>query len=152
MQRLERDAIQALIPHQGLMCLLDTVDSWDAHRIVCCTRSHQRADNPLRSDDRLRALHLCEYGAQAMAVHGGLLAREVGGIAKPGLLVSLRAVELHRARIDDLPDALQVTAEKLLDAGDSWQYQFSVSHRGDVLATGRAAVMMMGAGHRADAD
>ncbi|MEO5595787.1 MAG: phosphotransferase [Lysobacteraceae bacterium] len=149
---LDRETIQALIPHQGLMCLLDRVESWDAHRIVCSTRSHQRSDNPLRSDDRLRALHLCEYGAQAMAVHGGLLARETGGSAKPGLLVSLRAIELHRARIDDLADALQVTAEKLLDAGDSWQYQFTVSHRGDVLASGRAAVMMMGASHRADAE
>ena len=58
-------------------------------------------------NDRLRAVHLCEYGAQAMAVHGGLLARAAGGRAKPGLLVALRAVELHVARIDDLPGVLQ---------------------------------------------
>ncbi len=147
---LDRDAIQTLIPHQGLMCLLDSVNSWDAQRIACSTHSHQRADNPLRSDDQLHALHLCEYGAQAMAVHGGLLAREVGGSAKPGLLVSLRAVELHRERIDDLPDALKVTAEKLLNAGDSWQYQFNIHHRDELLASGRAAVMMMSSSEDAD--
>ena len=50
----------------------------------------------------LRALHLCEYGAQAMAAHGGLLARDTGGGAKAGMLVALRGVALHVARIDHL--------------------------------------------------
>ena len=143
MPRIDRDAILALIPHQGTMCLLDEVLEWNADRIACLTRSHQRPDNPLRSNDLLRAIHLCEYGAQAMAVHGGLLARDHGGIAKPGLLVSLRAVRIDAARIDDLPDALAVEAEKLLDNGSSWQYQFRVLHRGLPLAEGRAAVMML---------
>jgi len=76
-------------------------------------------------------------------VHGGLLAHEHGGAAKPGLLVSLRAVEIHAARIDDLPNVLAVEAVKLLDNGTSWQYQFRVRHRDTLLAEGRAAVMMM---------
>src|ERR1700704_586052 len=104
---------QALIPHQGTMCLLDEVVAWDANTIHARSRTHLRADNPLRSDGRLRAVHLCEYGAQAMAVHGGLLARAAGGTAAPGFLVSLRAVELAIARIDDLSDVLDVHAEKL---------------------------------------
>ena len=143
MPSIDRDAILALIPHQGTMCLLDEVVAWDAERIACATRSHQRPDNPLRSNGMLHAIHLCEYGAQAMAVHGGLLAHEHGGAAKPGLLVSLRAVEIHAARIDDLPNVLAVEAVKLLDNGTSWQYQFRVRHRDTLLAEGRAAVMMM---------
>ena len=142
MSRIDRATILALIPHQGTMCLLDEVMQWDSERIVCTTHSHQRPDNPLRSDGILRAIHLCEYGAQAMAVHGGLLAREHGEIAKPGLLVSLRAVQMHVARIDELPDALIVEADKLLDSGSSWQYQFRVRQRDALLAEGRAAVMM----------
>lgn len=149
MPRIDRDAILALIPHQGTMCLLDEVIEWDVERIACATYSHQRLDNPLRSHRMLRAIHLCEYGAQAMAVHGGLLAREHGGIAKPGLLVSLRAVQIHVARVDDLPDALAVHAEKLLDSGSSWQYQFRVHHRDVLLAEGRAAVMMMDSAEKA---
>jgi predicted hotdog family 3-hydroxylacyl-ACP dehydratase len=145
---VDREAILALIPHQGAMCLLDEVDEWNAERIVCATRSHQRADNPLRSHGILRAIHLCEYGAQAMAVHGGLLAREHGEIAKPGMLVSLRAVQIHVPRIDGLPDALEVAADKLLDNGASWQYQFRVRHRNVLLAEGRAAVMMMNAAEK----
>ena len=151
MPRIDRARILALIPHQGTMCLLDGVIEWDAERIVCATHSHQRPDNPLRSDGILRAIHLCEYGAQAMAVHGGLLAREHGEIAKPGLLVSLRAVQMHVARIDELPDALIVEADKLLDSGSSWQYQFRVRHRDTLLAEGRAIVMLaMGVAEEAE--
>src|SRR4051812_7159672 len=132
---------QALIPHQGSMCLLDEVVAWDANAIHARSRSHLRADNPLRSDERLRAVHLCEYGAQAMAVHGGLLAREAGGVAAPGLLVSLRAVELGVDRVDELAGALDVHAEKLAASDASWQYAFRIEHDGVVLARGRAAVL-----------
>ncbi|MEO7063643.1 MAG: phosphotransferase [Dokdonella sp.] len=131
-----------LIPHQGAMCLLDSVVDWTGIRIHARSDSHRRADNPLRSNGTLRALHLCEYGAQAMAVHGGLLARAAGTAAAPGFLVSLRAVDLHVARIDDLAGPLDVCAERLLGGDGSWQYQFSVQHAGTLLASGRAAVMV----------
>jgi len=130
-----------LIPHRGAMSLLDTVLDWDDTRIHLTATSHAHTDNPLRSDGRLRAVHLCEYGAQAMAVHGGLLAQREGKVAAPGLLVSLRSVRLHVARVDELPGPLDVHAIKLLDGGASWQYEFRVEHRGQVLAEGRAAVI-----------
>ena len=136
-----RDEIAALIPHQGTMCLNERVVRWDGDGVVLATASHRAADNPLRSAGRLRALHLCEYGAQAMAVHGGLLARAAGGTAAPGLLVSLRAVELHVDTIDDLAGELEVEAEQLAASPESWQYAFEVRHDGRVLARGRAAVM-----------
>ncbi len=131
-----------LIPHQGLMCLLDAVADWDDARIDARTESHRRADNPLRSNGMLRALHLCEYGAQAMAVHGALLARAAGVAAAPGYLVSLRAVELQVERIDDLAGALEVHAERLLGSDTSWQYAFRIAHAGVEIASGRAAVML----------
>lgn len=137
-----RDLIQSLIPHQGTMCLLDEVVAWDAQRVHARTAAHTRPDMPLRDAHGLRAVHLCEMGAQAMAVHGGLLAQASGGRARPGLLVSLRGVQLHVARVDDLGGWLDVEAEQLLDAGDSWQYAFRVLHEGRLLAEGRAAVMM----------
>lgn len=130
-----------LIPHQGAMCLLDEVVAWDAGAIHARSESHRDPANPLRSDERLRALHLCEYGAQAMAVHGGLVAREAGGRAEPGFLVSLRAVELAVERVDDLPGSIDVHAERLLGGEGSWQYAFRVEHAGRLLASGRAAVI-----------
>ena len=77
-----------------------------------------------------------------MAVHGGLLAREAGGIARAGMLVALRDVRLHVSRIDDLPGTLEGTAE-LLAAGDaSQQYAFRIRHGDGVIAEGRATVIL----------
>src|SRR5262245_2579269 len=116
-----REAIAALIPHQGLMCLWEEVLEWDEQRIVLRSHGHRDPRHPLRSGDRLHAVHLCEYGAQTMAVHGGLLASRHGAVARPGVLVALRGVQLQVARIDDLPDALEGIARKLVDTGESWQ-------------------------------
>jgi len=137
-----RDAIAALIPHQGSMCLLERVLEWDTERILLATATHRSPDNPLRSRGRLRALHLCEYGAQAAAVHGGLLARAAGSRARPGLLVSLRDVELHRDYIDDLSGELEIEATRLIESGGSRQYAFAARSGGIPLAEGRAAVIM----------
>ncbi len=137
-----RDEILGLIPHQGTMCLLDRVLEWDPQRIVCASGSHRPTAHPLRHAGRLRSVHLCEYGAQAMAVHGGLLARADGGRAAPGLLVSLRGVQLLRPTLDGLAGELEVIAERLLGGEQSWQYGFSIAHAGEPLASGRAAVML----------
>lgn len=139
---LSRDRIEAMIPHKGGMCLWDEVVEWDARRIALRADNHRDVRHPLRSHDRLRAVHLCEYGAQAMAVHGGLRASARGGAANPGLLVALRGVQLHVSYIDELSGALECEAEVLAEGEGSQQYAFRISHAGAVLAEGRAAVML----------
>jgi len=134
--------LSQLIPHQGGMCLLQTVLRWDDQLIALSTTTHRAADHPLRSNGRLRAVHLCEYGAQAMAVHGALKASARGHQAAPGMLVSLRSVELHCDYIDDLPEPLEVRAQCLQATDSSLQYSFEVLHRDQVLAQGRAAVVL----------
>jgi len=139
---LAREAIESLVPHAGAMCLWDEVLDWNETSIRLRARNHRDTAHPLRSDGRLRAIHLCEYGAQAMAVHGGLLAQQAGRVAAPGMLVALRGVELHIARIDDLPGPIDCEA-RLLAAGDaSQQYSFRITHAYALLAEGRAAVML----------
>ena len=140
--RIDRARITALIPHQGAMCLWDEVLDWDAGAIRLRTTGHRASDNPLRSDGGLRAVHLCEYGAQAMAVHGGLLASAAGGAAPPGVLVALRGVQLHVARIDGLAGDLVCEAERLVASDRSQQYGFRISHDQVLLAEGRAAVVL----------
>lgn len=139
---IDHETIEAMIPHKGGMCLWDEVIDWDAQRIHLRTRSHRDAANPLRHDARLRAVHLCEYGAQAMAVHGGLRGASAGGEPKVGFLVALRNVELRVARIDDLADALECEAELLAEGAASQQYAFRIVHAGQIVAEGRAAVML----------
>ncbi|MCC8512356.1 phosphotransferase, partial [Xanthomonas hortorum] len=137
-----RDAIAALIPHQGNMCLWEEVVEWNAQRVVLRSHAHRSEAHPLRANGRLRALHLCEYGAQAMAVHGGLLGRASGKPVRPGMLVALRAVELHVAYLDALPDAIVCEAQVLMQAEDSQQYSFRLMHQDQLLAEGRATVML----------
>lgn len=132
----------ALIPHAGTMCLLDAVVAWDAHTIHAVTEGHARADNPLRGTQGLHAVHLAEYGAQAMAVHGALLARAAGAkTAKPGRLVSLRDVQLLADYVDTCDGRLDVHAQCLQAGEASAQYLFRIEHRGQLLASGRAAVI-----------
>lgn len=131
-----------LIPHAGTMCLLDAVQLWDARTIHAISASHVRMDNPLRGPHGLHAVHLAEYGAQAMAVHGALLARANGAeVARPGRLVSLRDVQLFEEYVDRLDGMLDVHAECLYVDDGGAQYTFRVEHHGRLLASGRAAVI-----------
>lgn len=141
-----REQILSMIPHQGGMCLWDRVLDWDAESIRLQAGTHRDPAHPLRADGRLHAVHLCEYGAQAMAVHGGLLARESGASAPPGMLVALRGVELHVARIDGLAGDLDCQAQVLARSAASQQYGFRIHHGEVLLAEGRAAVMLGAAG------
>jgi predicted hotdog family 3-hydroxylacyl-ACP dehydratase len=130
-----------LIPHAGSMCLLDAVLDWDDARIHAIATSHRDPANPLRRDGRLHAVHLAEYGAQATAVHGAVRARAAGDtVPRPGLLVSLRDLQLACETADDLDGELHVHAECLhADAGGA-QYTFRIEHRGTTIASGRAVV------------
>lgn len=136
-----KDAIAALIPHQGTMCLLDRVEAWTVDQVTCTTRSHLAADNPLRRDGRLAAVHLCEYGAQAVAVHGAIAAAKEGlGTVRPAVLVALRDVTL----VDDdisCADRLEVQAKRMQQSAAGWLYRFCVTGAGRVLATGRVTIM-----------
>ena len=238
---LDHAWIAAHIPHQGSMCLLDAVLHWDSQHLVCCATSHRQAGNPLRQFDRLGAACGIEYAAQAMAVHGVLVA-DHGRVPDPnrtpdddrptlgrpggllvsapnaaqaphaprggqptlgrpggllvsapnaaqaphaprggqptlgrpggllvstpnaaqaphapqggqptlgrpgGLLVSLRAVQLHVARIDDIPAALEVCVERLSGDARMLLYRFRVATGDRLLLDGRASVVLDAAG------
>ena len=139
--RVDRDWIEAHIPHQGAMCLLDEVLEWDARRIVCRASSHRDPGNPLRVGDRLPAACGIEYGAQAMAVHGALLSADGAPLA-PGVLASVRGVELLADRLDGESGPLRVAAERLSGEDDHILYAFSVTGDAGELVRGRAAVVL----------
>ena len=141
---LDKAQLRTLIPHAGSMCLLDSVIDWTAEQIRCETVTHRDPANPLRRHDRVAALHLTEYGAQAMAVHGALLAQ---GGAQPGMLGALRDIKLHVVRIDDITDNLVVTATRRLARNDGLIYDFTVALRDSptgLLCEGRISVVLGG--------
>jgi predicted hotdog family 3-hydroxylacyl-ACP dehydratase len=133
--------IAARLPHAGAMCLLDGVLAWDASHVVCSADDQRRPDHPLRQFGRLGAACGIEYATQAMAVHGALLAPAQGGV-RPGMLISARSVQLHVDRLDDLPQPLQVRAERLQAGEDLLIYGFSLHSAGRLLLQGRASVLL----------
>lgn len=138
---LDRAWLLAHIPHQGTMCLLDTITQWDAQHIRCTASSHRAADNPLRAHDRLGAACGIEYAAQGMAAHGALLAAS-DSRPRAGFLASVRSVHLHVARLDDMGADLEIEAERLSGNDSTILYGFRVSAAGRALLEGRAAVLL----------
>lgn len=123
------------------MCLLDRVESWDPRRVHCIATSHRNADNPLRSNDRLAAVCGFEYAAQAMAIHGALLAPQQTA-PRSGFLVSIRDAALHVERLDDIDSELVIQAELMNSDGNTVMYNFLVQAGGPVMIKGRATVIL----------
>ena len=151
---LDRQWIEQHIPHKGHMCLLEEVIAWDAARIRCRSNTHRALDNPLRAHGRLGAACGIEYAAQAMAVHGALIAasaplastvssqlrRSIGDAV--GYLASVRNVALHVSRLDDLEEELIAAAERVTGDGRTVLYDFNVSSAGQLLLSGRASIVV----------
>jgi len=150
---LDHQWIEQHIAHKGRMCLLDEVLSWDATRIRCRSASHRAADNPLRAHGRLGAACGIEYAAQAMAVHGALVAASAplaSTVARSvrssigaalGYLASVRNVTLYVARLDDLEADLIACAERITGDGRTVLYEFSVWNAVQPLLRGRASIV-----------
>lgn len=149
---LDRHWIEQHIPHKGRMCLLDEVLSWDATRIRCRSTTHRAADNPLRAHGRLGAACGIEYAAQAMAVHGALVAASaplastvatsVRGTmgAALGFLASVRNVVLYVPQLDDLEADLIASAQRITGDGRTVLYEFTVCTSAPLLS-GRASIV-----------
>jgi predicted hotdog family 3-hydroxylacyl-ACP dehydratase len=135
--------IAKLLPHAGDSILIERVVSWDDEQVRVATTLHRSVDNPLRRHGRLAAVHLVEFAAQAMAVHGGLRAA-TGQAPRAALLVSVRDLVLHREFLEKLEGELEIVARALLLNPHSWQYGFSVLHEGHEIASGRIAAMQTG--------
>jgi predicted hotdog family 3-hydroxylacyl-ACP dehydratase len=139
---IDRNTIEALIPHSGGMVLLDRVVSWDGSFITCQTRSHLDKSNPLRRAGRLSAVCGVEYALQAAALHGGLAAG--GAPQSAGFLAALREVTLHADWLDchTLGD-LYVTArlEHHEEGGSIYLLEVR-SEDGTALLSGRAIIAL----------
>ncbi|MEP6789721.1 MAG: 3-hydroxylacyl-ACP dehydratase [Ramlibacter sp.] len=127
------------------MCLLERVVSWNAERIECEAENQREPEHPLRAHGRLGITCGIEYAAQAMAVHGALLAEAAGhDPATPvaGYLTSVRGVSLHAGRLDDVQGRLTVRAERVLGDANTIVYSFELAAGARPLLSGRATVVL----------
>lgn len=125
------------------MCLLDSIESWDAGGIRCRAVGHRLPNHPLRRNGRLPALYLVEYAAQAVAAHGSLL-EGVGTeqAVRGGVLAALRELVLCVDELDNVGPELQVAAVRRVAGPGGVVYSFDVrAGDGALLASGRLSVM-----------
>ena len=139
---LDRAGIALRIPHSGTMCLLDRLERWTLDEIDCAANTHAQADNPLRSASGLLAPNAIEYAAQAMALHGSMVAPP-GTAPSPGYIASVRKVRFAALRLDTVAGELKIHAARLAGGANEVLYAFRVSDAaGALLAEGRAAVVL----------
>ncbi|HEX6634168.1 MAG TPA: 3-hydroxylacyl-ACP dehydratase [Usitatibacter sp.] len=140
-----REWLASHLPHRGAMSLLDEVLAWDGARLHARATSHGSTGHPLRREGRLPIACAIEYGAQAAAAHGALLA---AGTApeSAGFLASARGVTFHAARLDDIADPLDIEVERAGEGAGAVLYAFRVSAAGRTLAEGRVAIVLDAAG------
>ena len=137
MKPLGRDWLLANLPHQGGMSLLERIVAWDAASLHATATSHRHADHPLRRGGELPIASGIEYGAQAAAAHGALVA---GAPSSQGFIASVRGVAFHARRLDDASEPLDIVARQLGESDAGALYRFEVSAAGRVLVEGRVAV------------
>jgi len=139
---LDRAALAALLPHAGAMCLLDAVESCDRQRIVCTTMQHRNPHNPLAVDGRLGCVQGIEFAAQAMAIHGALVAFPAGVRPAVGWLGRIRDCVLHWDRIDTHAGSLRVSATRVAAAGGALMYGFAIDAGHVRVIAGTATVVL----------
>ena len=135
--KIKKAEIETLIPHHGIMCLIDQVDSWDLDTLICRSHSHQNPDNPLRMNGQLSSIHLLEYGAQSIAIHGGLLRKA----KMPGFLAAIRHAEFFIDRIDNLDSEIIINTKAEVKTDTGAVYEFVITANSQTLLTSRATVI-----------
>ncbi len=137
---LIRAQIQSRVPHAGAMCLLDSVQRWDATTIICQAAA-PTATHPLARAQRVSAVAAVEYAAQAAAVHGSLL--DDSDSPRGGMLAKLTEVELSATGLDQAGGSLTIRAELLGRVASGCMYTFEVSDQRACVARGRLLVAFL---------
>ena len=130
------------------MCLIDEVLDWTGASSRCRSATHRAADHPLRAHGRLSGACGIEYAAQAMAVHGALLAGPADGLPRAGYLASVRGVLIGTRRLDEVRADLVCIAKRIAGDQDTVVYDFVLcEQRQDAVETprllsGRASIVL----------
>ena len=145
-QTMERETLQQFLPHRGPMLLLERVEGWNDAAILCTARSHNAADNPLRTNGRVSTVHAMEYGAQAAAIH--LFVTAAAGIGDDGasavpapdqivFLGVVRDFDLIHPYLDGRPESLlQIESRVVSVAPRIFQYQVKAKLDDEPVAQG----------------
>ncbi|MBA2549058.1 MAG: 3-hydroxylacyl-ACP dehydratase [Burkholderiaceae bacterium] len=135
--------LDAFLPHAGRMRLIDRVISYDEQKIICESDSHRVADHPLAEDGVISIVCGLEYGAQAMALHGALMAASSGGgPVRRGYLVAASNLRWSAARLDACAAPLIIEAISEFRSENQVAYRFEIRTEAVAVLTGDARVQL----------
>jgi predicted hotdog family 3-hydroxylacyl-ACP dehydratase len=145
---LEKHQIEALLPHQGAMFLIERVVTYTRDDIICTTRSHLNPINPLRHANSLPAHVSIEYAAQAAGIHGGLLNRDLfpDAPAQMGYLAVISKAEWFVERLDNLSNELTIYARRTAVTPGGRAYQVRIEHSGAIVMRSDLIIALEAAG------
>ena len=138
-------SIETLLPHAGRMRLIDRIVSYDEQQIVCESDSHRAAEHPLAENGVLSIICGLEYGAQAMAIHGALLATDAAlprDRARHGYLVAASDLRWSAERLDQCGAPLTIEAVSEFRSDNQVAYRFEIRASDTTLLSGRASVLL----------
>ncbi|HXX46687.1 MAG TPA: 3-hydroxylacyl-ACP dehydratase [Myxococcota bacterium] len=129
--------MEGLLPHAGPMRLLSRLLSHTRERTICAV---DVSDSELfrEPDGQVPACVALEYMAQCVAAHGVLLD---GESPRPGLLVGVKHLELHRDRLAP-SESLEVTARIVQRIGRLASLACEVRGQGELVAEGVLSVFV----------
>lgn len=132
------------IPHAGDMRLWEKVLSFNETDLTCSTQTHLYENNPLKVKGVLSSVNLIEYGAQAIAIHGGLLAHsqtESDTSADMGYIASIKKVTFFEEHLPARTE-INVFAEQIMADDSAKLYQFKITDiANNCLCAGQVLVM-----------
>jgi len=146
MPSLSRLELSKFLPHGNEMCLLSSVEHWDASSITCLTSTHRDQNNPLRRQGLLGMISGLEYAAQAMAVHVGLTTDISEHNSSLGYLGAVRDLQVCSRTFQQFPEELTIHASLLLGQRMSFIYTFSMKANEAILLQGRASIFIKRSG------
>lgn len=141
---LDVSELYRALPHDGNMCLLDSVLRWDTESIVCAASGHRDPRNPLHIGNSLPVLCGLEYAAQALALHGVLIIGKQPAdalINEQIFVVSVKGVTCYADRLDAAVSDLEITGALVFNQQAAAVYDFAVNADGDVLIDGQLGLM-----------
>lgn len=145
MSAFSRLELSKFLPHGNEMCLLSSVEYWDASSITCLTSTHRDQDNPLRRQGLLGIISGLEFAAQAMAIHVGLTTDIAEHNSSLGYLGAVRDLHVGSRTLHQFEEDLTIHANLLLGQSMSFIYAFSMKANEAILLQGRASIFIKGA-------
>jgi predicted hotdog family 3-hydroxylacyl-ACP dehydratase len=138
-----------LLPHTGLMCLIDQVISKDKRSLVATTSSHLQADNPLLYNDRINSIIGIEYAAQTMAIHAAIeyiknnpqQKKSMGGYLATTRNVNIYSDILYRSDSNNF-SPLIISVNLLMQDTQGYTYEFTIDCDTNKLISGRLTIFL----------